>query len=77
MYKHADAYTLLSLLTPLLSSNEESILEKKTSLEDDIWPSGMNCGIRNQDVNHRPSSFNLCPFLPLYFLGDEMDRGNV
>lgn len=51
--------------------------EKKKSLEDEIWPSGVNCGIRNQNVNSRPSSFTVRPFLPLSFLGDEKYRGNV
>lgn len=61
----------------LLSSNEESILENKKSLEDEVWPSGVNCGIGNQDVNPRPRSFTVCPFLPLYFLSDGTYRGNV
>lgn len=47
MYKYAHAYTLLSLLTALLSSNKESVLEKKNSLEDDVWASGVSCGIGN------------------------------
>lgn len=76
IYRYAHAYTLLSLLTAFLSSNEKSILEEKNYLEDDVWPSGVTCGIGNQDVNPRPSSFTVC-LLPLYFLGDEMYRGNV
>lgn len=50
---------------------------EEDSLEEDVWSSGVNYGIRNKDVNPSPGSFTVCPFLPLCFLGGEIYRGNV
>lgn len=33
--------------------------------------------LETQDVNSRPSSFAVYPFLPLHFLGSEIYRDNV